>query len=141
MIKKTKVFVTGAGGVVGFYVEGILNTSEYKLYLANKKTLDITKKRNVYNLIHSFKPDIVIHLAAKTNVDQCQKNPKETLLINTEGTRNLVLACTNLNTTFIFISTAAVFDGRKKGFYENDNPNPLNIYGRSKFEAEGIIKK
>lgn len=141
MIKKPKVLVTGARGMVGSYVSRLLTGIQYDLCLANKDMLDVTQKKHVCSFIASFKPDIVIHLAAKTNVDECERNPKETFMVNTEGTKNLVIACANIDPTFVFVSTAAIFNGSKKGFYENDNPKPLNIYGRSKCEAEFIIQK
>lgn len=136
-----KILVTGSRGTLGKYVKASFKNSSYELFATDRRSLDVTDGQLVKDFILKSKPDFVIHLAALTNVDYCEKNPKEALATNTTGTKNLVLACKKLDIPFIFISTSAVFSGEKVGYSERSTPNPLNKYGQSKMLAEQIIKK
>jgi dTDP-4-dehydrorhamnose reductase len=138
-MKKRRILVTGSLGTVGSYVPAIFTTDE--LILTTRKNLDIINKKQVMRRITNDKPYVVIHLAAKTNVDDCQKNKREAKLINTTGTKNLAQACKKSGAILVYISTAAVFNGRKKYFTENDKPNPVNYYGKTKLLGEQAIKK
>lgn len=107
-------------------------------------SFDVTDQSQVYTQISHHKPQIVIHAAALSNVDYCQSHPKQTWKVNVEGTKNVVNICEKLNIPLLFISTNAVFDGANHptgGYSEEDEPNPLNLYGKSKYEGEKVIKK
>jgi len=141
MHKTVNVLITGSNGVVGSYIPQIFSNDKYNLHLTTRQSLDVTDKKRVFDVFHSFRPDFVIHLAAKTNVDMCEKNPFDTFKVNTKGTINIVLACRFYKATLAFVSTAGVFDGSRSGFYENDRPSPLSVYGKSKYKAEKAIQK
>ena len=103
---------------------------------------DITDKDGLVSAIGKAKPDIVIHTAAYTDVDGCELGPDKAYKINGEGTENIALACKKHDALLIYISTDFVFDGTKIGAYnEEDAPNPINTYGRSKLMGEEAIRK
>jgi len=106
-----------------------------------KEELDITEPKKVMELISSHKPDIVIHCAAFTNVDQCELEPDKAYLVNTVGTWAVAAACAKVDALMVYISTDYVFDGSKAAPYlEIDEPNPLNQYGKSKLGGEKMVK-
>jgi len=103
---------------------------------------DITKKIEVSNTVAKVKPSTVIHAAAWTDVDGCELNPKKAYKINSEGTKNVALACKAMNATLIYLSTDFVFAGKRKNPYkETDKTGPLGIYADSKLKGEAEIKK
>ncbi|MDP2929479.1 MAG: sugar nucleotide-binding protein, partial [Candidatus Omnitrophota bacterium] len=103
---------------------------------------DITKKIEVSNTVVKIKPSIVIHAAAWTDVDGCELNPKKAYKINSEGTKNVALACKAANATLIYLSTDFVFDGKRKNPYkETDKTGPLSIYADSKLKGEAAVKR
>jgi dTDP-4-dehydrorhamnose reductase len=102
---------------------------------------DITDKNAVMAAIAKVKPDAVIHAAAYTDVDGCEREPKKAYKVNAEGAKNVTLACKNVNAVMVFISTDFVFNGKKNAPYkESDRPAPLSIYGDSKLKGELAIK-
>ena len=134
-----KIFITGGSGVLGGYV--LKTFSSDKLYSPSHSEVDILDTEQLNKTFEIFKPEIVIHLAAKTNVDECEKNPKEAMLINSEGAKNLAVLCKKFKSFLVYISTAAVFDGEKEFFSEDDLPNPVNVYGKSKLSGEKYVEK
>jgi len=99
--------------------------------------LDITDLAAVQDCIRRYKPDIVLHLAAYTNVDGCQTDPETAWRVNAAGTWNLAAACAEQDCGLLYISTDFVFDGEKGSPYDEfDTPNPISIYGRTKFSGE-----
>lgn len=138
---KTRVLLTGGKGSLASYIPRVFSKDKFKLLLTGKDTLDVTSKKKVFKKITEFRPDVVIHLAAMTNVDECEKNPKKCFLVNAEGTRNIAEACKKIGSLLVYMSTSAVFAGRKKGYFENDKPNPVNVYAKAKLKGEEFIKK
>ena len=97
-------------------------------------------------LIERDRPDLVIHLAAVTDVDRCQTDPALAYQVNAYGTENIAIACQKTDVPMVYVSTAEVFDGKKKTPYnEYDEPNPVNTYAKSKLEGEiavqGLLRK
>jgi len=104
--------------------------------------LDITNKKAVNDFIISKKPNIIIHCAAYTAVDNAEENIDIAYNVNVNGTKNLIESIKNQNTKFIYISTDYVFDGNKKGSYRVDDiPNPKSVYGKSKYLGELEVQK
>jgi dTDP-4-dehydrorhamnose reductase len=137
-MKKRKILVTGSLGTVGSYIPTIFTTDE--LFLTSRKDLDITNRKQVLEMITKVHPDVVIHLAAKTNVDDCQNNKKEARLVNESGTLNLAKACKINDSILVYISSGAVFNGKNKFFTENSRPAPINYYGQTKLLGEKAIR-
>lgn len=115
---------------------------EHDVYGFSKDEFNITNKYLVSNTIKKIKPHIVINCGACTNVDYCEANAKVAYEVNTLGVLNLAKASDNNNSLLIQISSDYVFDGLKKSPYSEDNtPNPINVYGRTKWISEEIVKK
>jgi len=146
-----RIFIFGGSGRIGyrffnnFQLEGHELVSTYfesNLSEPNKvwKKLDISNKERVLEAVSEFKPELVIHSSALTNVDLCETNHNIANSINIEGTKNIVEACKMIRSKIVFISTAYVFDGKKTIYFENGNCNPATYYGKTKLFGEEIIK-
>jgi dTDP-4-dehydrorhamnose reductase len=99
--------------------------------------LDIANARDVLQAVQRVKPDALINCAAWTDVDGCEADAERAYAVNARGPENLAVASRELNAVFVTISTDYVFDGTKEGFYtQQDEPNPLSVYGRAKLEGE-----
>lgn len=106
----------------------------------SSEDLDVTDQTAVRAAIRNV--DVVIHLAALTDVDRCEAEPEFAHLVNAEGTQKVVTAAHKTGTRVIYTSTDYVFDGDKPGEYlEDDATNPINQYGRSKLAGEGYVLK
>ena len=143
-----KALVTGANGMLGDALCPLLEKQGYLLYRTDIITsdnifkLDITNVSDIKGAIDKFIPDIVFHLAAETDVDKCELNKVHAYRTNAEGARNIAIVCKELNIPMVYISTAAVFDGKNvEGYTEEDVPgNCINIYGKSKLEGELAVR-
>jgi dTDP-4-dehydrorhamnose reductase len=103
--------------------------------------MDVRDSQLVFQTIQEKHPDVVIHLAALTDVDYCQKNPDESFHTNTVGTHNVALACRRIDAVMVYLSTISVFDGTKREPYtEFDTPQPQSFYSQSKYRGELIVE-
>ena len=104
--------------------------------------IDITQTENTIRTIGEINPDVVILTASMTDVDQCEMDKKLAAKINIDGPKNVITACEQTDSKLVFLSTDFIFDGTKEdGMYkETDAPNPLSYYGKTKYEAELLIK-
>lgn len=128
-----KTLITGAGGMVGSYFDFGVKT--------DRQTLDVTDLNAVMAAVEKYKPKVIIHLAALTDLDAGEKNPALSYNINTVGTYNTALSARHSGAKLVYVSSTGVFDGSKKTPYtEKDIPNPQNYYGHSKYAAELIIR-
>jgi dTDP-4-dehydrorhamnose reductase len=142
-----KILVTGSAGMLGSTLCPILIRRGQEVIATDFAQthdgihMDVTDYIQVDEIVSKTKPDIILHLAAETDVDKCEREPDHAFLMNTIGTQNVALVCQKRNTTMVYISTTGVFDGNKSEPYiESDPPNPINVYGRSKFEGEKIVQ-
>ncbi len=105
--------------------------------------LDVRDAAAVQESVKEVRPDLVLHLAAETDLETCEADPDHAYLTNTIGTHNVALACRERGATVVYISTAGVFDGEKTGgpYTEFDEPRPINVYGRTKFAGEIIVQR
>lgn len=142
-----KILLTGAAGMLGTDVAAELIKQGHELIQTdiNQRlpvidALNVADRDAVLRKIEDTHPDYVFHLAAETNVDLCQKQPKHAYSVNSHGTRNIALACKKFDIRLLYVSTAAVFDGEKeKPYVESDKPKPANIYGDSKWQGELMV--
>ena len=142
---KTSILGTGLTGLVGSRIVELLAKKYEFENLSYETGIDITNKEQVKNAVFASKAKIILHFAAKTDVDACEKdrelkNQGSTWLINVEGTRNLLEAAQKTKKKFIYISTDFVFDGNKDFYQEQDIPNPINWYAVTKHEGEKIVQ-
>lgn len=131
------ILVTGSNGVVGSYIPSVFRGST--LYLTSRTDMDITKRNVVLKKIKSIRPTTIIHLAANTNVDDCEKDSKKAHDVNYQGTQNIADAASQVGATIIYMSTSAIFNGEKEFYLETDKPSPINIYGKTKLLGEQAI--
>jgi dTDP-4-dehydrorhamnose reductase len=135
-----KILITGADGMLGSDLQNVLNMSKKNEIIATDLDLDITKE-SVIEKIRKCAPDIVVNVAAYTDVDGCEFNQELAYKINSIGPKNLALACKEINSKLIHISTDYVFNGEKKEPYiESDKTNPINVYGETKLKGEELIQ-
>jgi len=103
--------------------------------------MDITDKAAVKHTLARFKPDWIIHCAALSDVDSCEKNPDQAYAVNVFGTENLVNTAKKAGLRFLFTSSNGIFDGKRTLYTERDKPHPLHTYGKTKLEAEQLITR
>lgn len=143
-MKNERVFITGCGGMLGNAVYPFFK-SWYDDVLATDKIvnedwlseLDIRDSDRLKIMIDEYKPDIILHLAAETDLEYCEKHPEITKETNDIATKHIARLAEANNSTLIYISTAGVFDGQKQGYYkEDDQAQPLMVYGKTKYKGE-----
>lgn len=142
-----KILVTGIAGMLGSTLGPTLQKRGHKIYATDIDTadnieyLDVRDYKEVNRFVDTIKPDMVMHLAAETDVDKCEQQPDHAYLTNTIGTQNVALTCQKHNIEMVYISTIGVFYGdQAEPYTEFDAPNPINVYGKSKLEGEKIVK-
>jgi dTDP-4-dehydrorhamnose reductase len=136
-----RLLVTGAGGMVGAYVADVFAGWDLVLtdIVAPFERLDVRHADEVARVIASHRPDLVLHLAAETDVDACELDPSRAQRSNALGTRHVARAC-GADIPLVYISTASVFDGEKaEPYVETDRPAPVNHYARGKLAGEEAV--
>lgn len=138
-----KVLVTGANGQLGRCLQVLSNISgDISFLFTDSNQLDIRDKEKLRNyFLENDKIDYVINCAAYTNVENAEKESKDSFLVNAEAVKNVAEVCQKYDTILLHISTDYVFDGNKNTPYtEEDIPNPINEYGKSKLLGEQYIQ-
>lgn len=133
----TKIVMTGGNGRVG---------RELQNWGIEPLLCNVTKPEEVYDTVSSAKPDIIVHLAAKSDIDFCEDPSNERRVIETNliGTNTLLEAAGDYDAKVVMLSSDHVFDGRwgwLRGYREDSTPNPINFYGHSKLAAEALTEK
>ena len=140
-----RILITGAFGQLGHSLQSVLSKkSNYELVCTGRKIkksqegipLDIRNQVALKEIINSTAPDILINLAAMTNVDACELNPKLAGEINVAGLEHI---CDSFKGKIIHLSTDYVFDGTSGPYKEDDPLNPISIYGKTKLASEYIL--
>lgn len=135
-----KILITGSKGQLGSELVDLLS-KDNEVYGFGYEEMDITDKNCVMEIISKIASDIVIHCAAFVDADGCETNIKDAFNVNTIGTGNVVIASKITKSKMVYISSDYVFDGEKNSPYlEYDIPNPISIYGISKYAGEQIVK-
>lgn len=145
---KQKIFGIGITGLIGSRLVELLS-GQYNFHNLSLETgVDITNPQTLSVLENDTEHSIVFHLAAKADVDGCEQDKEAgeggaAWKINVEGTRNVVNACRKSGKKIIYVSTDFVFDGVKpegEVYTEDDSPNPINWYAKTKYEGEKIVQ-
>ncbi len=137
-----RLAITGTTGTLGKALVRHAEAQSHTLLQLNRPQHDITDPTAITPAITTFKPDVVIHPAAYTNVDGAESEPDAAFAVNAQGTRNVAIACEAAGSPLIYISTNMVFDGTKGTPYvESDTPNPRGVYATSKWEGEMHVKE
>ena len=140
-----RLLITGGSGLLGsniaklatskFDVHATYNENEVNMKNVHFFGIDLTRKEQLAK-IEKIKPDFIIHCAALTDVDDCEGNPDKAYNQNVLTSINVASIARKIGAYLIHISTDSVFDGTKGNYKEDDTPNPINVYGKTKLEAE-----
>jgi dTDP-4-dehydrorhamnose reductase len=141
-----RILVTGGSGFLGRYVTLALKNRYTVLgtYHSQAKVhdtcelirLDLSEAEAVREAFTAFRPDVVVHTAALSDVDACERHPDAAHRVNVQGTEAIARAAVAVGARLISISTDQVYDGIKGHYDEADVPQPLMVYGRTKLEGE-----
>ncbi len=138
---KKKLLITGSNGMMGKALVERLS-KKYSIKAITREDSDITDLNTITKVITKIKPDIVIHTAAYTKVDDCESNSIHAYKVNAIGARNVAMACQKIDAIMVYISTDYVFDGTKGSPYiEFDAANPISIYGKTKLAGEEFVRQ
>ena len=148
-----RILITGSNGLLGQKISSIavsqadvepVFTSRrpltYSVAGGHFEQMDISSKHDVYRVVGLIKPDVIIHAAAITQVDDCELKKEECWLNNVTATEYLLNASAKVSAHFIFISTDFIFNGQSGPLAEDATPAPVNYYGESKLAAENIVR-
>jgi dTDP-4-dehydrorhamnose reductase len=125
---RKRVVITGAGGQLGTALAEAFPEADAR----DRASFDIEDPPEL-----GYRPELILHAAAWTNVDGAESTPAEAVRVNVRGTRNVV----SLGAPVLYFSTDYIFDGRKgEPYLESDEPNPLSVYGRTKLEGERALR-
>lgn len=148
------ILVTGSNGLLGQKLISLVRKTKRANLIATSKgpnrypssdgyvyaEMDISNEDQIKSTIQHYKPEVIINTAAITNVDTCHTEQELCHIINVKSVEYLVKACEEYNIHFIHLSTDFVFDGEDGPYAEDALPNPVSVYGRSKTDAEDIVK-
>ena len=135
-----KILITGANGQLGGEFQKALENYNYQVVALDKETLDISDPGAVTGAVSQYNPDIILNCAAYNLVDEAEKDFDTAYKVNASGVKNLAFACKKIDALLVHYSTDYIFDGLKEDFYtEEDKPNPINNYGKSKLSGEEFL--
>jgi dTDP-4-dehydrorhamnose reductase len=136
-----EVLITGSRGMLAQDIMRVL-AGQHEIIAATHADLDIGNEAQTTDFLCARRPAVVMNCAAYTNVDGCETDSAKAFSVNAEGVKNLARACRKAGAKLFHISTDYVFDGTKSGPYtEDDPPNPLSVYGRSKLAGEQYVRE
>jgi dTDP-4-dehydrorhamnose reductase len=132
-----KVFVTGGAGQLGSLFCPRAEAAGWQVVSPNRAELDCSRREATLNAVIAERPDVLVHLAAFTNVDRCELEPDLAMLHNAFAVRNVAEAAQRVGAHLVTLSTDYVFDGELgRPYTEWDTPNPQSVYGVSKLGGE-----
>jgi dTDP-4-dehydrorhamnose reductase len=149
---KNRIIITGANGMLGqraveYYsskenVELLATSVEDKSVIdsVDYMSCDIKSRDKIKKVIYDYCPDFIVHTAAFTNVDLSEKMREDAWKINVKGVEYIAEAARAIDAQIIHISTDYIFDGKNGPYHENDLPNPIGYYGRTKLASENTLK-
>jgi dTDP-4-dehydrorhamnose reductase len=131
-----RAIITGAAGLIGQYLVKTASrwAPDWEIHGLSRTDFDLTDRNAVERAWLSIKPSVVIHCAALSRTKACEQDPGQARLDNVEVTARLAQLSQDI--PFIFLSSGEVFDGKTGWYNETDEPNPINVYGRTKLDAE-----
>ncbi|MFC4103162.1 dTDP-4-dehydrorhamnose reductase [Paenibacillus xanthanilyticus] len=139
---KGKALVTGAQGQLGQDLVAALTKLGYEVKGCGRAELDITNYEETKAIIYGFRPDVIVHAAAYTKVDQAETDQETAYQVNAYGSRNLAVVAENAGAKLVYVSTDYVFNGQGTEPYDEFQPTmPINVYGRTKLAGEQFAQQ
>jgi dTDP-4-dehydrorhamnose reductase len=150
-----KVLITGANGLLGQHLTRLLLHKNYQVVATSRgesrlpfqpsanyiyREMDVANALEVFAVMEQEKPDVVVHAAAMTQVDDCELRPQHCERINVQGTSQVLTDAETYSSHFIYISTDFVFDGEQGNYVEDDDTKPISLYGFTKLQAESMVQ-
>lgn len=136
------ILITGAKGQLGYDFQRLFDEIDEKYIATDRDDLDITDIEKVREFVKDKNITLIINCAAYNNVDKAEDEPELCKKLNTYAPRDLAIVAKEIGADYITYSTDFVFDGKKKAPYTEENiPNPLSVYGKSKYEGEKEVFK
>ncbi|OQP54669.1 NAD(P)-dependent oxidoreductase [Niastella yeongjuensis] len=150
-----KVLITGANGLLGQHLTKLLLDKNYQVVATSRgesrlpfepsgnytyHSMDIANAFDTYAIMNREQPDVVVHAAAMTQVDDCELQPEVCERINVQGTAQILTDAETFSSHFIYVSTDFVFDGEKGNYSEEEDTNPISLYGFTKLQAESMVQ-
>ena len=137
-----KVLVTGVNGQLGYDIVKELEKRGHQAVGVDRKEMDLTSTEQIKECIENVNPEAIIHCAAYTAVDKAEDEEELCTRVNAIATKEIAEHAKVLDIPMIYISTDYVFDGTKNGEYtEDDIPNPINVYGKTKHQGEVYVQE
>jgi len=149
-----KILVTGANGLLGQHLVNLLLFEAYSVMATGRgksrfpftyglgyASVDLSEADRIYRTFEAYNPDVVVHAGAMTQVDECETNRDACSITNIDGTINIIKAAERFSKHLIYISTDFVFDGKRGNYVEDDLPDPVNYYGKTKLRAEELVRQ
>ncbi len=146
MNQNNRIFIAGCGGMLG---EAIYNTfrTNYELYCTDLNVndnwidyLDFRESDKYEKMVINYKPKLLFHIGAHTDLEFCEKYPSDAIETNYNSVKFAVNLCKKNNIKLVFISSAGVFDGKKNIYYDDDLPTPISQYAKTKALSEEYIQ-
>jgi len=140
-----RILITGANGMLGAELTDYCQQLGHTILPTGRKPdlipMDITDPKSVRRVFDEYRPEVVFHCAAMTHVDTCETHPHDAYRINAFGSELIASHCHRVGAICVAISTDYVFDGTaRRPYHEYDTPNPLSVYGRSKWLGEQAVE-
>ena len=143
-----RVLITGGGGMLGASVYAACKL-RFQHVLATDidlnepwlEPLDVRDIAQCQRVFEEFRPTLVLHLAALTDLEYCERNAEHAWLTNALGAENVAMLARRADATLVYISTAGIFGGEQEEFNDFDRPNPLSIYAKSKYHGEQFVER
>lgn len=137
-----RVYIAGCGGMLGeavyqfFSTRTVVKATDIDVNAEWLEHADVRDYGQMWTSVQSFKPDVIINLAALTDLEYCERNADDAWLTNALGAENLALIADKVNAVYVYVSTAGIFDGTQDVYHDFDRPNPLSVYAKSKYHGE-----
>lgn len=136
-----KIFITGADGALGKDMQHVLQENSINYVATDLNQLDISDFKKISETLLKHRPDIILHFAAISDVDYCEKNKDLAFHVNALGTYGLAIIARKIGAKILYVSTNFVFDGTaEKSYTEYDQSNPISTYGKTKLLGENYVK-
>lgn len=142
-----KIYMAGVGGMLGEALHKVLGEThelmctDIDLNAPWLEYSDFRDFRDYEAKVAAFKPDMLLHIGAHTDLEYCENNPDDAYRTNTLAVENAVTLAEAHGIPLVYISTAGIFDGNKERYDDWDQPNPLGVYARAKYMGEVVVQR